>query len=141
MNSNPMIKPVLELIRLEEDAQYGTFGVLKINKQVFCVTLEPADLENTPGRSSIPAQQYICIRHKSARFGETFQVMDVPGRTQILFHAGNVIGDTTGCILLGEHFGKLMADRAVLNSGKTFTAFMLALDDWAMAHLTIREVF
>ena len=31
---------ILELIRLEENDQFGTFGVLRINKQVFCVTEE-----------------------------------------------------------------------------------------------------
>jgi len=35
--------PIVELIRLEENFQYGTFGVIKINKQVFCICLEPAE--------------------------------------------------------------------------------------------------
>ena len=135
------ILPVLELIRLEEDAIYGTFGILKINKRVFCATLEPADLENLEDKSSIPAQQYACIRRSTPSYPNTFEVMAVPGRSLILFHAGNLIGDTAGCILLGEHFGKLRGDRAILNSGKTFTAFMLLLDDYEEVHLTIQEVF
>ena len=130
-----MIKmlPVIELIRLEEDAL--------INKRVFCATLEPADLENVRDRSSIPVQQYVCVRRSTPTYPNTFEVMAVPGRSLILFHAGNLIGDTAGCILLGEHFGKLRGARAILNSGKTFTAFMLLLDDYEKVHLTIREVF
>ena len=135
------LMPILELIRLEEDAIYGTFGILKINKRVFCATLEPADLENLEDKSSIPAQQYACIRRSTPTYPNTFEVMAVPARRLILFHAGNLIGDTAGCILLGEHFGKLMGDRAILNSGKTFTAFMLLLDDYEEVHLTIQEVF
>lgn len=135
------LTPVLELIRLEEDALYGTFGVLKINKQVFCATLEPADLENIKDRSSIPAQQYACMRRSTPTYPNTFEVLAVPERTHILFHPGNLIGDTAGCILLAEHFGKLLGNRAILNSGKTFTAFMLLLDNYDEVHLTIREVY
>ena len=135
------LMPILELIRLEEHVLDGTFGILKINKQVFCATLEPADLENITDRSSIPAQQYACVRRSTPTWPNTVEVMAVPGRSHILFHAGNLIGDTAGCILLGEYFGKLRGDRAILNSGKTFTAFMLLLDDYNEVHLTIREVF
>jgi len=90
--------PIVELIRLEEDEEFGTFGVLKINKQTFCVPLEPPDRENMPFRSSIPAQQYTCKRHESQKFGETFIVTKVPARDRVLFHAGNVVDDTEGCI-------------------------------------------
>lgn len=135
------MKPVLELVRLEENETWGTFGVLKIQKEVFCVTLEPADLLNAPNVSSIPSQQYLIERHVSPRFGETFRVMNVPGRSDVLFHAGNVSGNTEGCIILGQYFGKLREDRAVLNSGATFKAFMKILIGYDIAHLTIKEVY
>lgn len=130
-----------ELIRLEERNHYGTFGVLKINKEVFCVTLEPPDRLNRKNMSSIPAQQYRCYKIISPRFGETFQVMNVPDRKNILFHAGNRVGDTAGCIILAQHYGKLLGDRAVLNSGKTFHAFMGIMQDESIFHLTIREIY
>lgn len=134
------MKPILEIIRLSETDQ-GTFGVLRIQKEVFCVTLEPPDWLNSQSRSCIPAQQYLCRRVKSPKFGATFQVQDVPYRTAILFHAGNRVQDTEGCIILGQHFGKLTGDRAVLNSGNTFESFMEALEGHDEAHLTIREVY
>lgn len=133
------MKPILELTRVEEKHHYGTFGYLRINKEVFCVTLEPPDLLNETGRSSIPAQQYTCKRILSPTFGETFEVLFVPGRTGILFHAGNVAADTKGCIILAQHWGKLRGDRAVLNSGKTFKEFMGRLKNHGLAHLTIKE--
>jgi len=135
---------ILELIRLEEDTDHGTFGVLKINKAVFCVTLEPHDEENAPSVSSIPAQQYLCKRVVSPKFGETFEVMNVPNRSSILFHAGNVQGDTSGCILLGQHYGKLRAGeehRGILNSGITMKDFMEKTRGLNVLHLTIREVY
>jgi len=135
-----MIMPILELVRLEESPE-GTFGVLRIQKRVFCVTLEPQDLQNVRDRSSIPAQQYLCRRHRSQRFGETFMVTDVPGRKDILFHPGNTEADTAGCILVAEHYGKLRGNRAVLNSGVTFGRFMEALAGHDTAHLTVYERF
>ena len=132
---------VVELLRLEDSTGYGTFGVLKIDKAAFCVTLEPPDLLNQSNRSCIPAQQYICARHSSPTYGATFLVQDVPGRSQILFHPGNVIDDTEGCILVAQHFGKLRGNRAVLNSGKTFGRFMDAMVGRVNFHLTIKEVY
>jgi len=133
--------PCVEIIRLEENSEYGTFGVLKIQKQVFCVTLEPADLLNKTNVSSIPAQQYWCRRIVSQKFGETFEVKDVPGRTSVLFHSGNVDEHTHGCIILAQHFGKIGKGRGVLNSGETWTKFMNRMSDVPGFHLTIREVY
>ena len=130
---------IVEIIRLEENFKYGTFGVLRIDKEVFCVTLEPADLENLQNRSSIPAQQYICGQYNSPIFGWTFEIKNVPGRHAILFHPGNTKENTKGCILLGEHFGKLYENRAVLNSGDTFKGFLDAIDGERQFHLTITE--
>lgn len=132
--------PIVELVRLETGKQ-GTFGALLICKKVFCFTLEPPDRLNKKRVSSIPPSQYICWRHQSPRFGETFQILEVPDRSEILFHSGNVVTNTEGCILLGSTIGKLKGDRAVLNSGDTFKAFMKAVEGFQAFHLTIREVY
>lgn len=130
--------PVVEITRLEE-GEAGTFGVLRINKQLLCLTLEPPDRENRANISSIPAQQYHCKRVRSRRFGETFQVEDVPGRTAILFHPGNAVEETKGCFLLGRHVGTLRGDRAVLSSGQAFGEFLAALKGHDSFHLTVTE--
>jgi len=142
---------IVELIRLEENDKEGTFGILKIDKEVFCCTLEPPDMENQQNISSIPAQQYRVEPYSSDKYKKTFQVMRVPGRTKVLFHAGNTVNHTQGCIILGERFGKLKGatgeQRAVLNSGKTFQSFRdiiklsFAREEIDYFHLTIREVF
>lgn len=129
---------IVEIIRLEENVEHGTFGVLRINKAVFCVTLEPPDKANQKNISSIPVQQYVCKRYSSAKYPNTFEVTGVPMRSKVLFHAGNTDDHTAGCILLGQHFGKLNSgQRAVLNSGKTFEAFMNAMHGVKEFHLTI----
>ena len=114
---------LVEIMRIE-DSEEGVFGVLLINKEIFCVTLEPPELDNLKNKSCIPEGVYCCRYKRSPKYGGTFEVADVPGRSGILFHAGNIKEHTRGCILLGETFGKLKGDRAILNSGKTFTKFM-----------------
>jgi len=132
---------VLELIRLRESEKHGTFGVLRIDKELLCWTLEPADRLNQQSRSCIPAQQYTCRRYSSMKYPDSFEITGVSNRTKILFHAGNTDDDTAGCVLLGETIGKLSGNRALLNSGATFRRFLaeLASDDEAI--LSITEVY
>ena len=131
-----------ELVRIEESEAYGTFGVLKIDGEIFCVTLEPPDNDNMRRKSCIPVGEYECARYTSQRFGVTFTVRDIPGRTGILFHAGNTKADTSGCIILAEKFGKLKLgenQRAVINSGVTFKAFLDKLGDINVFKLSIKD--
>lgn len=132
--------PTIKIIRVEESEQ-GTFGVMTICNQVFCITLELPDRLNLANSSSIPAGQYLCKKVSSPRFGETFEITNVPERSHVLFHAGNRIKDSRGCILLAQYFGKLQGDRAVLNSGKTFEKFMETLEGIELFSLTIREAY
>jgi hypothetical protein len=133
--------PIVELIRLEENFDFGTFGVWRVNKKVFCVTLEPADLMNRRNVSSIPAQQYMVWRTSSPKYGEWFELQNVPDRDDVGIHPGNLIIDTEGCIILAEHYGKLGKNRAVLNSGKTYLKWMNLMHDHNAFHLTIKEYY
>jgi len=133
--------PIVEIIRLEEDFQYGTFGKMRINKQVFCETLEPADNENAQNISSIPAQQYICKRIDSPKYSDTFEITNVPERSHVLFHPGNTRSHTRGCVMLGQYVGKLKELRAVINSGDTFKQFMAIMTGYDEFHLTIHEYY
>lgn len=133
--------PVVRIVRLEENFQYGTFGVLLFHTEVFCWTLEPPDQFNQRNISSVPAQQYLCKRYYSAKYKDTFQITDVPMRDFVLFHAGNLVEHTQGCIILGQTQGKLKGDRAILNSGNTFKLFMRKLKDHQQFHLTIKECY
>ena len=106
----------------------GMFGVLKDEKDVpFAVTAENRWYGNQRNISCIPGGAYVCERVKSPKFGNTFQVNNVPNRTHILFHRGNTHHDTKGCILVGEEFGRLRGVTAVLHSGKGYREFMSKL--------------
>jgi len=114
---------MIKLVRVEESGD-GSFGVLMINGEAFCVTLEPPDRDNQSNVSNIPPGLYPLVRIQSPKYGIVFEVQNVPNRTHILIHPGNFVEDTKGCIILAQYFGKLKGDRAVLNSGKTFRDFM-----------------
>ncbi|WP_265822521.1 DUF5675 family protein [Geovibrio ferrireducens] len=90
----------VEIQRLEQTDTH-TLGVLMIDGIVTAMTLEDPDNGNQRNISCIPAGEYEAVRHTSPKFGETFHVQNVPGRSEIIFHAGNTHNDTRGCILLG----------------------------------------
>ena len=144
-----MFIPTVRLLRVEENQDYGTFGVLIVNSEVFCVTLEPKDMENASNISSIPAQQYMCKLLSTnlssvTKLGwdKAYQIMDVPDRTNVKIHPGNSIDDTLGCVLTAQYFGKLKTgQRAVLNSGATWLSFMQLMNGYSAFHLTIKEEF
>jgi len=93
----------IDLVRVGSSAA-GTFGVLRRGQVPFALTLERPWQDNQANVSCIPPSEYVCKRARSPRFGETFEVMGVDRRSHILFHKGNTIGDTQGCILVGEEF-------------------------------------
>jgi hypothetical protein len=90
----------------------------------FCLTLERLWLDNRVGESCIPLGTYTCERTVSRKFGVTFEVTRVPGRSAILFHKGNLMEDSHGCIILGEQYERMEGKTAVLASGKAFEEFL-----------------
>lgn len=112
-----------KLIRIASLAG-GSFGVLLDNIVPFCVTLERPWLNNERNISCIPTGEYHCKRINSSRFGNTFQVESVPDRSHILFHKGNLAEDSHGCIIVGEEFGILEKQNAVLSSGRAMSEFL-----------------
>jgi len=134
-----MPNEMLKIYRLEE-AIDGTFGALLINGHVFCVTLEPPDFDNQQNISNIPPGKYICKRVSSPKYGNTFEITGIPNRSHVLFHAGNIVKHTKGCVLLARKWGVLNKDRAILNSGNTFKEFMAKMITINECELEIVEV-
>jgi hypothetical protein len=140
--------PVVEIIRIQEAGLLfdGTVGILRINKQYICLTLELFDKLNKPNESSIPAQQYICQKYfRESKAYWTYRVLDVPGRTAILFHPGRGLDHTEGCVLLGEKLitslNKDVRKFPLLYSKQAFNTFMAYLEGHEFFHLTIREEY
>ena len=114
----------------------GTLGRLDAARDLH--TMEEEDQGNRQNVSRIPAGCYTCVRRWYIRGGyETFEVTNVPGRTDILFHVGGTEEDTAGCILIGSRVGLLeVIDEdsgekkyklAVRDSRKAFKRFMDSL--------------
>jgi hypothetical protein len=122
------MEPIVEIVRLSSHPDWGTLGAVKIQDVPVCLSVEPYWRENKPNVSCIPAGTYKCVRHISPRFGETFIVTNVEGRSHILFHKGNTMSDTKGCIILGESFAINNGKPCITNSQGGFTEFMRWLD-------------
>ena len=135
------MRPQVRINREATRHEFGTLGTLLVNNIPFCCTVEPPDKHNAKNISSIPAGQYTCRRYSSKKYPNAFEVMNVPDRTDVLFHAGNTKADTAGCILLGQYWAKLLGNIAALNSGKTFKEFMVLMRDYKVFDLTINEVY
>lgn len=111
----------------------GTGGILFCPETGFeCKTIELPWKHNQQSISCIPTGTYTVTPFKSPKYGSTFMITNVEGRSYILFHWGNFAGDVTkgfksnskGCIILGQKHGYLEGQFAVLNSRVTFYKFI-----------------
>lgn len=85
-----------------ESAEIGTRGVLTdAAGNHLCYTLELPWLNNVPNISCVPKGVYGVVRHNGAKYKNVWRLLDVPGRSGILIHAGNTKADIQGCILVG----------------------------------------
>lgn len=87
-----------------------TVGVLILEIQdydvvPFALTLEKPWFNNQQNISCIPVGLYLCQKIVSPKFGQTYEVTKVPGRTNIVMHGGDTTKNTQGCILVGLKFG------------------------------------
>lgn len=98
----------------------ATLGIIKFSDIDFW-SVERPWLDNKPNISCIPEGEYKLRWRESPKFGPTWQLEDVPGRTHILIHAANFAYQLQGCIALGTD---LMGDTiAVANSRKAVNLF------------------
>jgi hypothetical protein len=117
----------------------GTFGVLCNGEVPFALTLEEPWRDNENSISCIPAGFYVCLRVRSPKFGNTFEVTNVPNRSHILFHKGNTTDDTEGCILVGEEFSGTYDRPRISSSERGFLEFMQLLEGRQGFELVITE--
>lgn len=87
-------------------------GDLFVDGQHECFTLEHEGRE-------IPVGTYRVSLTLSNRFKRYLPILErVPGRTGIRIHAGNVAGDSDGCLLVGELRGVASVSASVAALGK-----------------------
>lgn len=121
----------VEILRIKDLLNDGTRGALRIEGRFQCYTLELPWKDNQKDISCIPLGNYVCSKVKNVytRHGSlipvTFEIKDVPNRSGVLFHAGNFLTETLGCVLLGEAAAH---GPSVLSSGLAFAKFLETLD-------------
>lgn len=85
------------------------------------------------GLPKLPAGTYRCQKGLHSLHSRpvpfwTFEVMDVPNHTGILFHAGNYNEDSNGCILIGRVCTSNEQGSMITQSRQTFDRFMMDLE-------------
>ena len=124
---------MVELIRCYH--QKYTEGELYVDNVLVCLTLEHPWKNNLKKISCIPEGQYTISRFSSELHPDTYHVDNVPGRDGILFHVGNRLVDTHGCILTGMEF----VSTTLGKSQAAFKLFMRAMDGRKEDRLLIDE--
>ena len=105
-------------------SEMGTFGRL-IYEDFKCLTVERPWDRNRKNVSCIPHGFYTVkpsYYHKGGY--DSYEVENVPNRTEIKIHRGNTIVDVSGCIALGYSLGCIQSMWAVKNSADAFKDFM-----------------
>lgn len=98
-----------------------TLGMIKIKgpDHLPIYTLENPWLNNQEDISCIPEDSYVCEYYFSSKFRRGgFRITGVLDRSDIVFHQGNRVRDTEGCILPGLSLGSYQEEPAVLYSKK-----------------------
>ncbi len=105
-----------------------TMGKLYYQGELICHTFELPWRENTKNVSCIPPGEYKIKPVISPKFNNTYKVIDVSGRTDILIHKGNTTHDTLGCIMPCDSFGIYRGRWAGLSSKAPYDRLMAMLD-------------
>lgn len=88
----------------------GIFGVFKDAGVPFCVTVENNDFV-------FPDGDYLCRRVNSPKYGNTFEICGIKGRSKILVHWGNWEDNSLGCVIIGEGYDPLKMNNGELKNG------------------------
>lgn len=95
------------LARLSQEPTSPQLGVFLIDGVPRFTTLEPPKVGDI---TCIPDGDYVCKRvlKRTTTGGlyipETYLITDTPGKTGCLFHVGNRMENTTGCVLIAKGY-------------------------------------
>lgn len=103
-------------------------------------TMEPPWRDNRRNISSIPAGKYVAKRARFLDF-ETFQILNIPGRSKVYFHPGNYPRDTKGCVLVGKRFAETPeGDIMIVLSKQGFDEFMKSMEGKDIFEINIEDI-
>ncbi len=113
----------LTLQRNNNGVNNNLLGQFFWNGAQVAVTIENRNL-------SIPTGTYPCIPHNSPKHPHTWEITDVPNRSEILIHNANLASQLLGCVAPGDTYGTLNGEQAVLNSVLTMDKLRNTLPDY-----------
>lgn len=116
---------------LREYKKDCTLGTLILPSGLILKTLERPWLNNRVNVSCFTEGGYIVKylpRSGSGKYKRVWHVQDVPKRSGILFHNGNLVRHSKGCILVGRRHGALSGQPAVLSSASGLNAMRKELE-------------
>ena len=110
-------------------SDFGTYGTLILPDGTHLATVERPWLNNSARISCIPIGKYDCRPRRYNRGGyDAVEVRGVEGRTHILFHVGNYVRNSNGCILVNSHHSAIGGEWCGAGSKKAFKLFMDSVD-------------
>lgn len=119
---------------------YGTFGILTV-KDFRCYTVERPWLDNQPNISCIPEGEYEMVLSYFHKGGyPAYEIIGIPGRTEIKIHVANTMDDVIGCVGVGEGLGYIKGKWSVTYSKMAYKAFMPAMAGIKRARITVGRV-
>ena len=100
-------------------------------------TLESPWKNNETIISCIPLGIYDVKKITSAKFGNCFQILDVPGRSSILLNHGNYYMDICGSILVGQDIEDINGDgnEDVVSSKLEMKSLLALMPDTFKLHI------
>ena len=117
---------------------HGTFSDVYINDGFFCVAVERGWENNVPFKSCIPEGLYKLVPHQSPKYGGCY-AFEAPSlgvtisgpsqRTHCLIHPANLPTQLAGCLAVGERFGVVKNEWAVMSSESAFRRLQGLLGD------------
>ena len=122
----------MEVVVLLRDYRKScTLGAVILPSGKVIKTIERAWLNNQANISCYPEGRYIAKwleRSGSGKYKRVWHVINVPKRTGILWHIGNLVRHSLGCTLPGLTHGTLGGLPAVLSSGAGLNAMRRELE-------------
>lgn len=110
-------------------------GILSIDGVFKLYTLERPEAEAMPLGNYFCQRVFNRITYGGMKIPITFEVL-VPGHSGVLFHIGNTVADTSGCILVGLGAGS----EVLYSSRDAFKLFLEATDKVGSFDITIDHV-
>ncbi|MBZ9872941.1 DUF5675 family protein [Mesorhizobium sp. BR1-1-9] len=92
-------------IHRQYTSEQCTSGYLAINGEIKAYTLELPWQGNEPEISSIPSGEYSANLRYDHADKWRIELRDVPARSLVQIHTGNLPADSIGCILIGQELG------------------------------------